>query len=83
MREERGGSIREFGPLEVDRRHVLVFTHVRRDGSAIEIPIQLTSELCPTGCDRDTLHIDVFSESVEVWGSPLRATGDTELEFRR
>jgi len=83
VREERGASIRDFGPLEIDKKYAVLFTHARRDGSTVEIPIELTSAICIHGCDRDTLHIDVFSENIELWGTPIHATGNKELEVRR
>jgi hypothetical protein len=83
VREERGASIRDFGPLEIGKKYVVLFTHARRDGSTVESSIELTPAFCVQGCDRDTLHVDVFSTSIELWGLPIHATGNKELEFRR
>ncbi len=83
VREGQGASIREFEPLEIDKEYVVQFNQVHRNGSAVEIPITLTSAICVQGCDRDTLHIDVFSDNIEVWGTPIHATGNKELEFRK
>ena len=71
VREAQGEASQIFSAVAVDALKTLTFVSPMDDYSEIEIPVRLTSTMCPDGCDRDALRIDVLDSSIKVSGSPL------------
>ena len=43
-----------------------------RDGKKIVVPITMTADMCPQGCDRDTILINISDDLVEVVGNAVK-----------
>ncbi len=43
-----------------------------RDGRHFVVPITMTADMCPQGCDRDTILINISDDSVEVVGKAVK-----------
>jgi len=43
-----------------------------RDGKEIVVPITMTADMCPQGCPRDSIMIDITNDSVKVVGNAVK-----------
>jgi hypothetical protein len=39
-----------------------------REGAELPVRVELTSDLCAAGCDRDMIHVEIGDDAYVVWG---------------
>ena len=75
---EFGGDVRNYSDLEVGTTATLFFYPLGRDEPEIQVLVPITSELCPQGCARDLVTLDIYDDRFEVWDP-----GGTQETFPR
>jgi hypothetical protein len=55
-----------------------------RSGTELSVRFQMTAEMCPQGCVRDMIQVDISDAEVVVHGAPIRAANDSfEVTLKR
>ena len=62
-----GGDVRDYSGLAVGSSQEAVFYPFGRDDPEILIDVPITAALCPNGCARDTLILEIWDDRFEVW----------------
>ena len=73
-----GGDARDFSGLEIGTSETIFFYPLGRDEPEIQVLVPITSQLCPQGCARDLVMLDIYDDRFEVW-----APGGTQETFPR
>ena len=42
-----------------------------RNGKEIVVPFRVTTSMCRDGCPRDAIHLEIYDDSVKVFGPPV------------
>jgi hypothetical protein len=75
-----GGDVRNFGGRRVGTVDTLFLYPRGRDAPELRILVEIAADLCPNGCDRDVLHIEISDNRAEAWARTL--VGGPEAVFR-
>ncbi len=63
-----GGDIREYPGRVVGAIDTLIFYPIGRESPELKVPVPITSTLCPAGCDRDVVRLEIWDDHYEAWG---------------
>lgn len=63
-----GSDVRTFPERRLGTVDTLMFYPMGRDGPEVVVPVFVTQGLCPLGCVRDMVNIEVSDAAYEVWG---------------
>ena len=67
-----GSAARNLAPREAGKADKLSIYPDGRDGKEITVPFTMTTEMCPDGCARDSIIIEISDKSIEVFGNPVK-----------
>ena len=76
-----GGDVNVLGRKPIDVDQELFVYPDGRDGTEIRIPFRMTRDICPDGCARDTIMVDIYDDRVEVTATAL--IGEVSQTFDR
>ena len=75
-----GGDVRNYSGLAVGSSQEVVFDPFGQDDPEIFIDVPITAALCPNGCARDMLRLEIWDDRFEVWipGGEMRSISRPE-----
>lgn len=65
-----GGDARTFEGRRVGTTDELFWYPLGRDEPEIKVEVSITENLCSQGCVRDMVHLEIWNDRFEVWGTP-------------
>lgn len=63
-----GADVRNYPRRPVGATDTLYFYPHGRGGPEVVVPVPITMEMCPDGCVRDAVNLEIHDDRVEVWG---------------
>lgn len=68
---KHGADVRMYPGRRIGGIDTLYFYPAGRDAPELRVPVALADSLCPAGCDRDAVRLEVWDDRFEVWGPPV------------
>ncbi len=70
---EYGSDARNFEGHEVGTTIEIFFYPLGRDEPEIKVEVPITEDLCPQGCVRDMVSLEIYDDRFEIWGGPVKS----------
>lgn len=67
-----GSDVKVYRDRRVGSTDTLYFYPLGRDEPEIPVFVDVTSELCPQGCVRDMVNLEIEPDEFKAWGNPVR-----------
>ncbi len=68
---EYGGDVENFPGREEGTTDTLYFYPEGRETPEIQVPARITPDMCPDGCVRDMVHLEIWDDRYEAWGATV------------
>jgi hypothetical protein len=82
--EQSGGLAQyEIAGLKVGKMYQATMNPTGQRGQEIVIPFMITSDMHPTGCDKERILVNIHDEDIDIVGFPIQAATDTDINRTR